>query len=188
MDNEEYETLENEYKALSEKHPRNEDDDDRLSEIAQELINHNSFTNTLDREIAEEIIDCEQKLSLGLHGGYPLYDEAYFWADGYPYAVIVYGASNENEGEDALFGMVFVRGDKVWIPKVGVKKSRLDFARFNRYLAEVRKGEREANGMDEYGDVPYICEECKLASAVLLGKKKLCNECGKKSRSEGSQE
>jgi hypothetical protein len=83
--------------------------------------------------------------------------------------LIAYGASDENGGEDALFGMIFVKEDeeskklRVW----GKNTTERNFVRFNKYLEEVKRGLREPDGKDEFGDVPYICEKCKREHATI---------------------
>jgi hypothetical protein len=60
------------------------------------------------------------------------------------------------------------------------EKLELDFARMSRYLNEVRSGNREPDGMDEYGLVPYICSRCKAQEAtVFSAQHNYCSECAR---------
>ncbi|WXG46487.1 MAG: hypothetical protein WED05_07500 [Candidatus Atabeyarchaeum deiterrae] len=147
---------------------------------AQYLLENNSFENTMDRVSAEKLIEHEQRGSLDINGGYPLWDEVSFRVNGEEYTVIAYGVSNENEGKDALFDMVFIREDEESrkLREWGSFRPERDFVRFNKYLYEVKKGLREPNGKDEFGIVPYICERCgKEAATIISSKRHLCAKC-----------
>lgn len=87
-------------------------DDEELCDLEEYLLENNSFENVLDRASAERLIEHQQRISLEEYGGYPLWKEVSFKVNGEEYTVIAYGASNENEGKDALFGMVFVKEDE----------------------------------------------------------------------------
>lgn len=148
------------------------------------LLNENSFENPMDRMTAERIIEGRQGVSLDSLGGYPLWDEVSFIVKGVEYSVIAYGASGENEGEDALFGMIFIKENEQSkkMREWGRNSTERNWTRFNKYLDEVRKGVREPTGEDEFGKVPYICEGCKKAQATVYSPKgELCKECDRKS-------
>jgi len=58
------------------------------------------------------------------------------------------------------------------------EKIELDFARFMKYLDEIRKGTRKSDGKDEFGIVPYICPICKKREiTVHSGGKEGCDSC-----------
>lgn len=157
-----------------------EDLEEDLIDLKAYLKENNSFENSIDRISAEKIIHDSQKASLDIDGGYPLWDEVSFVINGEEYTVIAYGASNENEGEDALFGIIFVKEDEESkkLREWGRYKAERDFARFNKYLDEVKKGLREPNGKDEFGNVPYICERCKKEHATVYSSRgNLCKKC-----------
>lgn len=62
-----------------------------------------------------------------------------------------------------------------WDEKIG-----LDFARMTRYLDELRQGTKEADGMDEYGPVPYICPACKKRTITVYSPQgDFCAECAR---------
>jgi len=86
-----------------------EGDEEEMYGLMAYLAENNSFDNPMDRESAERIIKEQQKISLEINGGYPLRREASFKIAGEKYTVIAYGTSGENEGEDALFGIIFVK-------------------------------------------------------------------------------
>ncbi|MDP3012932.1 MAG: hypothetical protein Q8M92_01730, partial [Candidatus Subteraquimicrobiales bacterium] len=86
--------------------------DEELLDLQDYILENNSFENPMDRVTAEKIIEHRQRSSLDSHGGYPLWDEVSFKVGKEEYTVIAYGASDENEGEDAIFGMIFVKEDE----------------------------------------------------------------------------
>lgn len=171
-------------RALREFREISDEQSDEELDLKEYLLNENSFENPMDRMTAERIIEGRQGVSLDSLGGYPLWDEVSFIVKGVEYSVIAYGASGENEGEDALFGMIFIKENEQSkkMREWGRNSAERNWTRFNKYLDEVRKGVRKPTGEDEFGKVPYICEECKKAQAtVYSSKRKLCKECDGKS-------
>ena len=66
-----------------------------------------------------------------------------------------------------------------------VMKKELDFIRFQKYLNEIKEGKREADGIDEFGEVPYICERCKRNEAQIYSQKgNFCAKCDKEIKNE----
>lgn len=82
------------------------------------LVRANNFENPMPRYLAELITEDRQKTSLDSNGGYPLWMETSFKIGPATYTVIAYGASDENEGEDALFGMIYVEEDHLKLSEV----------------------------------------------------------------------
>ena len=64
----------------------------------------------------------------------------------------------------------------------------IDFARMCKYMDEIKSGKREPNGIDEFGEVPYICSICKAKQAnVYYDNKKYCDTCSKPIREQITQ-
>jgi hypothetical protein len=55
---------------------------EEIDDLIHYLLRKNSFENPMDRLSAEKIIDCQQRRSLGVFGGYPLLDEVSFVLNG----------------------------------------------------------------------------------------------------------
>lgn len=67
------------------------------------------------------------------------------------------------------------------------EKLELDFARYLRYMDEVKQGIRKPTGMDEYGIVPHICEHCKKEDATVYSNRgHLCRACDKNIREDNN--
>ena len=88
---------------------RDDEDDDELCELSDYVLEHSNVSNALERETAESMIRYRQEGALVGSGGYPIRCEKSFEVDRARYTVIAFGCSAENDGKDALDGMVFVR-------------------------------------------------------------------------------
>jgi len=106
----EYEEKIQEFKKLLKSENMNQIEDE-LWDLEIYLIEENSFENPLDRSTAETITERQQRVSLDIFGGYPLWSEVSFEVEGDKYTVIAYGASGENGGEDAIFDILFIKED-----------------------------------------------------------------------------
>ena len=82
------------------------------------LVKANNFENPMPRYLAELITEHRSKVSLDSYGGYPLWAETSFTIGPNTYSVVAYGASDENEGEDAIFGMIYIEEDHMKLAEI----------------------------------------------------------------------
>lgn len=95
--------------------PAHADTTEEMDNLQTYLIEENSFENPLDRDIANWIIELGTAPTED-EGGYKLWEEVSFSVNGQDYAVAAYGNSEENEGEDAIAGMLFIKDDETIEP------------------------------------------------------------------------
>lgn len=108
MNREEYEEKQDRLKELIEG-KEVADEGSEVLELELELVENNSFENPMSRGVVDRVIEDLQHASLRIHGGYPLREDFPLKVNNGKCWVIAYGASNENEGEGALMGMLFVK-------------------------------------------------------------------------------
>ncbi|MDG7022942.1 MAG: hypothetical protein JRN45_00315 [Nitrososphaerota archaeon] len=88
---------------------RSDAEEDALSELSDLVVADSTPGNAMDLKTAEAIIGYRQKAALDIWGGYLLRHEKSFEVGGSMYTAVAFGCSGENEGKDALDGIIFMR-------------------------------------------------------------------------------
>ncbi len=111
---EDYQQLREEYRTIKEKKAKGEatsEEDDSYLDIVNQLVEENDFVNTLDSEMAHDIIEYLQQIYLEEHGGWPFEDDKSFSAskDGEEYGVLAFGVSDGGNERPLILGMLFIK-------------------------------------------------------------------------------
>lgn len=108
--NKQYEEMIDKYNTLKgEKNNPECEVDDEFLDVVNYLLDNNSFKNTLEEEMALDLIKEHQQIYLDSEGGWPLQEMRSFEVNGKEYGVIAWGASGSGEGKHALKGILFVK-------------------------------------------------------------------------------